>query len=325
MADSNPLVSIGIPVYNGEQVIRHALDSLLAQTYQNLELVVSDNASTDGTSAICLEYAARDSRVRYHRNAVNIGLIPNFRRLFKLSSGDYFMWAAADDLKPPTAVERCLEALLKNDRAVMAHGAVLVKSEGRESLVEITNEVDLSSPEAAERVRAFTKGVKHVAMLYGLYRRSALARGTLPNCRGQDYLLCLQMCLLGPLEYVRTPIVVYSERRPHPGNNPMYEELPLTVMSLLTRAGARKCWTVLFMGCYYLFKIHGISLAQQVDAITAHVSTFSLRYRTWLLKEVLFQLFIPAAWLCVLCWRLARHWSFSMSLVRKLRVILTEP
>jgi glycosyltransferase involved in cell wall biosynthesis len=322
MTDSQPLVSIGVPVYNGERFIRQALDALLAQTYGNLELIISDNASTDSTGAICLEYAARDPRIRYQRNAVNIGVNPNFRRVFELSSGDYFMWAAADDIKPPTAVESCLKALLRNDRAVMAHGVVLVKSEGREGLVAITNEMHISDSRAAERVHAFTKGVKHNAILYGLCRRSALARGTFPNCRGQDYLFCLQMCLLGSLEYIRDPMIIYAERKPVPNNNPMYRELPLTLRNLLMRGSWRKCQTVLLMGCYYLFKIRGISLTQRVSAIAAHISTFGLLYRTWLLKEVVIELFIPVAWLSSLAWRLAHRWSVSMRLARRLQARL---
>ncbi|MEM4134638.1 MAG: glycosyltransferase, partial [Candidatus Micrarchaeia archaeon] len=80
----NPLVSIGMPVYNGERFIRQALDSLLAQDYENFELIISDNASEDKTPEICLEYAARDKRIRYYRNEKNMGAAWNFKRVFDL-------------------------------------------------------------------------------------------------------------------------------------------------------------------------------------------------------------------------------------------------
>ena len=121
----------------------------------------------------------------------NIGVYANFRRVFELSSGDYFMWASVDDVRPLTAVAACIEALLRNTRAVMAHGAILVEAEGRAGLVEISNEVHIAAVGAAERVRAFTKGIRHNAVLYGLYRREALAKGMLGGCYGQDYLLCV--------------------------------------------------------------------------------------------------------------------------------------
>src|SRR5713226_9738948 len=87
-----PMVSIGLPVYNGEAYLRQVLDSVLAQTFSEFDLVISDNASTDGTEAICREYAAADPRIRYHRQARNRGVTWNFRQVVLLSSGQYFLW-----------------------------------------------------------------------------------------------------------------------------------------------------------------------------------------------------------------------------------------
>jgi glycosyltransferase involved in cell wall biosynthesis len=311
-------------VYNGERFLRQALDMLVAQTYEHLELVISDNASTDRTAEMCREYAARDQRIHYHRNATNIGVIANFRRVFALSSGEYFMWAAADDLKPPTAVQCCVEALLRNDRAVMAYGSVLVQTEGEGELVEYPNDICLSDPSAAARVRAFTTGLRHNAMLYGLYRREALQQGILGKCLGQDYLLCLQMCLLGSLEYVRTPIVIYRERRIVVNRSPMYGEVPITLGKLLKvgKVARRKCWTVLLMGCYYLATIGHVKWSERFGAIAAHVVTFSRLYRSRLAKEVVFQLFEPVVWLGTLLWRLTRRWSLTLRLARRVQALL---
>ena len=87
---SPPKVSIGIPVFNGEQYIGQALDALLAQSWRDFEIIISDNASTDRTEAICREYVARDARVVYHRPPENLGAINNFNRLVALSRGEYF-------------------------------------------------------------------------------------------------------------------------------------------------------------------------------------------------------------------------------------------
>src|SRR5262245_52213889 len=192
-----PLVSIGIPVFNGERFINQALDALRAQTYDNLELVISDNASTDSTGEICREYASKDRRIKYFRNPVNVGLYENFRRVVTLATGEYFMWAAADDLRPPTAVEHCVQAILRNDRTVMTHGVVLVRTaDGKESAA-YPNEIQLKDASAATRIRNFTYGLRHHGMLYGLHRRTALLQARLGDHLGPDYLLCLQMCFLG--------------------------------------------------------------------------------------------------------------------------------
>ncbi len=94
-----PTVNIGMPVYNAENYLQGALDSLLAQDYGDFDLLISDNASTDRTQEICLDYTARDRRVRYQRNGRNIGAADNFNRVLEPACGKYFMWAAHDDYK----------------------------------------------------------------------------------------------------------------------------------------------------------------------------------------------------------------------------------
>lgn len=121
MVGNKPRVSIGLPVFNGEKYIKQALDSILAQTYQNFELIISDNASTDETQQICREYAKKDSRIRYYRNAKNIGAARNFNRVFELSSGEYFKWAAYDDVLAPEFLSRCISVLDQDSSVVLCH------------------------------------------------------------------------------------------------------------------------------------------------------------------------------------------------------------
>src|SRR3954468_18589343 len=108
---SVPRLSIGLPVYNGEDFLAESLDSLLGQTYENFELIISDNASTDATADICRGYANHDSRVRYLRQQHNIGLAPNHNFVFSESRGELFKWAAADDLYGRDLLKLCVEAL----------------------------------------------------------------------------------------------------------------------------------------------------------------------------------------------------------------------
>jgi len=319
--DLQPLVSIGIPVYNGERCIRQALDALRAQTYENLELVISDNASTDTTGEICREYQAKDRRIKYFRNPVNVGLYENFRRVVTLSTGEYFMWAAADDLKPPRAVEHCVQAMLRNKRAVTAHGSILIRTaDGKES-AEYPNEIPLADPSAAVRIRNFTYGLRHHGMLFCLHKRVALLQARLGNHIGQDYLLCLQMCLLGPIEYTPVPVIIYQERGITPSTNPMYREVPITVSHLLTanKIYRRKCWTVLLLGCYYLATRRQVPWSERWNAIGAHVIAFGWLYRSRFPREILYQLFEPVLWLSTLVWCLARQSPVTLRLARKMQ------
>ncbi|WP_428026146.1 glycosyltransferase family 2 protein [Arcobacter sp.] len=108
-------VTIGMPVYNGENYLDVALNSLLNQTYHNFELIISDNASSDKTADICKKYAQNDHRIHYIRQKNNIGALKNFEFVLKKSSCDYFMWAACDDIWDNTFIENCMNLLIDNE------------------------------------------------------------------------------------------------------------------------------------------------------------------------------------------------------------------
>jgi glycosyltransferase involved in cell wall biosynthesis len=118
MISKTPRVSIGLPVYNGEEFISEALDSLLNQSFCDFELIISDNASTDRTENICQDYAHKDKRIRYFRNQRNVGMFRNFNRVLELSRGEYFKWAAHDDICSPRFLEECVRAL-DSDQSVI--------------------------------------------------------------------------------------------------------------------------------------------------------------------------------------------------------------
>jgi glycosyltransferase involved in cell wall biosynthesis len=111
LRDGPPRVSVGMPVFNGEAFLADAIESILAQTFDDLELIISDNASTDRTQEICEHYAERDPRIRYVRQPKNLGASPNYNYTFHEARGEYFKWAAYDDVVRPTFIERCVEVL----------------------------------------------------------------------------------------------------------------------------------------------------------------------------------------------------------------------
>lgn len=115
MDNHQPLVSIGMPVYNGENYIREAIESILNQSYSNFELIISDNASTDATEQICKNYLNKDDRIKYHRFAKNHGAAKNFNNTFHLSQGKYFKWAAHDDVLEKEYLERCVAFLEEHE------------------------------------------------------------------------------------------------------------------------------------------------------------------------------------------------------------------
>jgi glycosyltransferase involved in cell wall biosynthesis len=134
MADLKPLVSIGLPVYNGERYLGKALDCLLSQTFTDFDIIVCDNASIDATASIARAYAERNARVKYHRNPSNIGAIRNFNRAFELATGKYFKWHACDDLCAPTYLEKCVAVLEEDSSAALCHSRTILIDDAGEAL-----------------------------------------------------------------------------------------------------------------------------------------------------------------------------------------------
>ena len=173
MPDS-PLVTIGLPVYNSERYIRQSLDSLIAQTYTNFVLVVSDNASTDGTAQICQQYATSDSRVKYFRNDVNIGNPRNFNRVFELASTRYLKWSTADDFWAPTFLERAMEIMEGDSSIALCYPqAILVDADGGNA-TDYDDVLHLVQEDPADRFLALITRIKLAHQHLGLIRMSHL-------------------------------------------------------------------------------------------------------------------------------------------------------
>ena len=151
------LVTIGLPVYNGENFLESTLDSILNQTHSNLELIISDNASTDNTCEICRKYLEQDSRIKYFRNDKNVGAAENYNIVTRLAKGKYFKWAAHDDTFALTFVEKCLDVLEKNHEYILCYSQLIfIDTEGNE-LEKISNELFFESNSPSERYKDFFK------------------------------------------------------------------------------------------------------------------------------------------------------------------------
>lgn len=213
-AISSSLVSIGLPTHNGERYVAEALESLLAQDHPFLEVVVSDNASTDRTPDIVRDFVRRDRRIRYERLEQPITAAQNFNRAFALSTGSQFMWAADDDLWEPSYIRRCVEGLAERPDAVMAStGLRFIDPEGTTIDTDYSryDNPDLGSASVVDRVRLLLRRGGWY-QVYGLARRAALERTHLfQDIYGPDVVLVLELAMLGPI--VRIPETLFWYRR----------------------------------------------------------------------------------------------------------------
>jgi hypothetical protein len=232
----DPVVSIGMPVYNGERFIRQALDTLLEQTYPSFEIIISDNASKDGTRRICEEYAAQDHRIKYNRNPTNIGIARNFCRVFDLASGTYFKWSSHDDFLAPKFLECCV-AVLNNDPSVVLATTRfnLVDEHGTEKNIDdaldevATNDgryrfqtkwpQKLSSWHPHERFLDIVLRNTLCQEFYGLIRADSL-RTVSPHGRysGANKVLVAELSLLGRFYVVDEPLFFSRIHGDHPTN-----------------------------------------------------------------------------------------------------------
>jgi glycosyltransferase involved in cell wall biosynthesis len=193
-----PRVTIGIPVYNGERFLEETIASIEAQTFPHYEVIVSDNASTDRTEAICRAYAARDSRVRYVRNERNIGAARNFGQLLALASCEYFKLANADDLCEPPLVAQCVAVLDAHPEVVLCYGKTTLIDDTGRVLERYDDNLHLPQPRAAERFVLALRRVKLVNVLQGVIRTAALRRtGQLGTYFAADLVLVPELALHG--------------------------------------------------------------------------------------------------------------------------------
>jgi glycosyltransferase involved in cell wall biosynthesis len=215
MSLNRPRVSIGVPVRNGERYLAEALDSLLSQSYSDFELIISDNASSDGTEAICRDYAARDPRVRYYRSREDVGLANNFNFLFIRARGKYFKWAAADDVHEPDWIARCLAVLDQDPTVVLVYARARFIDENGKPLGDVDPGFNLQSDLARERLRYVIHANSWVNAIFGMIRTEALAKTRLlPNYPGGDYPLLAELALEGKFVEVQESLFL---RRLHPG------------------------------------------------------------------------------------------------------------
>lgn len=217
MNDQRPTVSIGLPVYNGGRYLVTALESMLAQSFTDFELVISDNASTDATGEICRAYAARDQRIRYARNEQNMGAHYNHNHVFSLSRGRYFKWAGDDDMLEPDFLKRCVEVLDQDERVVLCStGVTTINEFGAVLRLEATRE-GFCSPRPHERLRSFFKHDYYYHTIYGLMRQDVLQRtGLQQDWYGSDRSLLIEMSLYGCFHIVDERLLLLRE---HPNRS----------------------------------------------------------------------------------------------------------
>jgi glycosyltransferase involved in cell wall biosynthesis len=198
-----------MPVYNGENYIELAISSLLAQSFKDFELIISDNGSNDRTEEICRAYAAADPRISYHRNETNRGAVWNYHNVAALARGEFFMWTAHDDLWAPEYIGRCVEVLTNNKDVVLCYtGLQLIDGNGA-VIRNIDVVPQMESPKPYKRFDASWRNVPQL-FVFGLIRSNALWKTQLiGNFSSSDRVMAGHLALLGQFYGIKDRLFLY--------------------------------------------------------------------------------------------------------------------
>ncbi|MBI1767595.1 MAG: glycosyltransferase family 2 protein [Bacteroidetes bacterium] len=195
---SLPLVSIGLPTYNGEKRIVSTLTSVLNQKYPNLEVIISDNCSSDNTEAVCKELCKKNQVIHYFRQKENIGIIPNFEFVLSKASGDFFMWVADDDSLEPGILQKYVDFLNANPDYSLVSGEIRYWRGVHTVFVERDFSMDHNSRNI--RVIRYYSKVKHGAIYYGLMPLEIAKKIALQNRMGEDWHFVAKAAYLGKIK-----------------------------------------------------------------------------------------------------------------------------
>lgn len=212
--DETSPVAVGMPVFNGERYLEDTLRSVLNQTFDNFDLFIADNASTDRTEEICRDYAQQDSRIQYIRNPVNLGASKNYTVCFEPARSKYFRWQNSDDPIEPTLIEKCFEVLEANPDVVLAYGKTHIIDENGAFTEAYEDNLQLTSDSSSQRFQDCLRNLGLQNVIYGLIRRNSLAQTSLlGNYLAADINLVAELSLYGKFQEI--PQHLFN-RRMHP-------------------------------------------------------------------------------------------------------------
>lgn len=302
---SQPLVSIGLPVRNGGILLEEALELLVSQTYTNIEIIISDNNSSDETESIGKKFSQRDSRVKYFRQAETLTALNNFKFVFEHSIGDYFMWAAYDDRRSRNYIEVLLAALLKTADAAIMFSDVAIFHDYSDWRNSKTVDYDFQTSQDMSLLALLKKNVNVNSLhFYGLIRRRFIEKCPWTEIDfGPDIPIIVYLSIRGIFSYVAgSKFFYYQPISPKKDEDRAKEN---SLHRLKPCREVRLSWLIA--------KYAAVGLAQKTGAFIPPVFLFSFIYffRHWRwMKPALFNRtpkFLITHWRKYKAWRVTKH------------------
>jgi glycosyltransferase involved in cell wall biosynthesis len=285
----SPLVSVGLPVYNGEKYIAEAIESILGQDFEKFELIISDNHSNDKTGEICDKYSKIDKRIRYIRLEENIGMKLNFMNVLGLATAPYFMWATHDDLHEKAFMGKCIKALQGDDSISLAYTQTKLLNADSQFLGIAKDYVKADQDNPVERFKSLIWQLGICNMVLGLFRTSLLRKSTsLNSSLFADTLLLAEVTLSGKIIQIPEQLFIrrftrnYNYKSPDERNAQLMSE---TDQSLFEQGiSLPHCR----LTCAHLDLINNsrLNISQKEELIEETVKCFKARYGNHMKYEI---------------------------------------
>ncbi|GBD03122.1 Putative glycosyltransferase EpsE [bacterium HR19] len=214
MKKGNPEITVGMPVYNERKFIEKTLESLLNQTYQNFEVVISDNSSTDGTDKICEEYAKKEKRIKFFRQKKNLGALKNFKFVLDQAKTPFFIWLSGHDIWHPQLLEKLLNSFKKsNDDKIILVFPKVIDSSSNTEYTWIQKEDTSEIENAIERYKRILEDLGSFT-IYGLWKKEVLEKINFPETIVSDAYMLAQGALIGKYKFEPEAIVYRTINHP---------------------------------------------------------------------------------------------------------------
>jgi glycosyltransferase involved in cell wall biosynthesis len=201
-SENNPLVSVGIPTYNRASTLVKSIESVLTQTYKNIEIIISDNASTDETKSICEKFCNLDQRIIYIRQKTNLGAANNFNVVLETAKGEYFMWLGDDDWISQDYIYECMNIFRLNLSYTLVAG--LPNYYLGEKYLGEGAVINLESSNGCDRLLSYYRQVSDNGVFYGVMRKEQISNIPMRNTMGGDWLIIATLAFLGKVKTLST-------------------------------------------------------------------------------------------------------------------------
>lgn len=290
MITPSPLVSVGLPVFNEEKFLEETLESLLTQDYKNFEIIISNNASTDLTPKICEKYAKNYRKIiKYTRNAKNIGSVANFSKVFKLSQGDFFMWAGAHDLYNKNYISASVEIMQNEQNVIVVYPQTVWIGYDGSPLNKISGFVDTRGSDIVSRFNQIM-WANH-SSIYGLMQSNMLKQTRLSRqtiVPGDLLFLLGELSLLG--DFAFSPNVIWYRRENREKETFKQRRRRYRNMLGASNKSLRSFfphWRIPFEYFIVIWK-SSVSFRYKIELTLSGIPAALIRYAHGMIKDVLF-------------------------------------